>query len=1077
MIDRRTALPLLRSPPPEVPPLVARVFFVVSGIVLLGALILLVMIQSNPALRDAFRAATIAALFFAAMVGLASWRAGRGEVRAGMMIGLSSMIIAACVFAVLSQRGTQLIIFSSTGTVVLVAGVVLGFRAALAFTGICTAVLIGVYVAEMQMLFVMPTTPFPPTARFLTHLLLLSLGLLFAWMLARIVHAAISEAKTKETRFRALLGIVADWYWEQDERFRFTRMVPLSDRPSAPFGADVLGRTRWELPEFDLTEAQWQAHRAQLEGHQSFRDLITLRPDRDGRRSYTSTSGEPVFDEHGAFRGYWGIGRNVTSEVEAQREIESSERRFRDLFMRALSAFVIHRHCRVVLANDAAAALFGFAGGKEMVGHDMLALNHPSSREFSAARIAAMEGMPVGGSVPTAEIRMQRRDGRELIVQATVARIEQPDGPANLSTYVDITERKRAEAALRRSEAMLSSLFLTSPDFLIVSDLETGRYELVNDGFTRLTGFAREEAIGRSSVELGIWDDPRERVNLVQAVRRDGVVRDMPVTLRTKDGRLILTLISAASFVFEGRSHLAATARDITQSERARLQYEAIFRTASVGIAFTRDRAFQHVNPRFAEMFGWSADALTGQPGAVVWPGAAAYAEVGQRYGPPLGRGESVSFEARMRRRDDSEFWARVQARAVDPRDPMHGGTIWIVEDNTARREYERALAEAKDAAEVANRAKSDFLANMSHELRTPLNGVLGLARLALAPQISAREQRNYVDRILDSAETLAAIISDVLDLSKIEAGKLEIDRTTFDLAELLDGLHGTYHDLMANKGLGFEVQIASDVPRFVTGDPLRTRQIIVNFVSNALKFTERGRVEIKVSRGDEGDLTFAVSDTGIGIDAATLARLFSPFTQADTSITRRHGGSGLGLSICRELARLMGGEVEVQSTPGVGSTFIAHLPLPAAAPPLPSSGTAHDGADLEGLRVLLVEDNATNLLIAETLLCQWGAEVKSVTDGRQAVDAVLEAGAAFDIVLMDVQMPVMSGYDATVEIRKRFDKDALPIIALTAAALVSEQEICLAVGMNGIVTKPFDAARLREVVLRATAHGRAQRA
>jgi signal transduction histidine kinase/ActR/RegA family two-component response regulator len=432
----------------------------------------------------------------------------------------------------------------------------------------------------------------------------------------------------------------------------------------------------------------------------------------------------------------------------------------------------------------------------------------------------------------------------------------------------------------------------------------------------------------------------------------------------------------------------------------------------------------------------------------------------------PLG-GSVPTLELRMQRRDSKELFVQASVVRIEQADGLASLSMYF--DVTEQRAAAAALAAAKEEAEAASRAKTAFLANTSHEIRTPLNGLQGLARLALDPGVDSTQQREYLIRIGDCASSLTSIISDILDLSKVEAGKLALENATFDLHAAVDAVGASYRALAAEKGLHFDSDIGADVPRYVRGDPLRTRQILSNFISNAIKFTERGRVAVEVKRRPAGTIRFAIADTGIGIDAATQAKLFTPFTQADVSTTRRFGGTGLGLSICRELAELMGGTVGVDSRPGAGSRFWADLPLPevaapvAAAPPGPCRA---DAAQLAGARVLLVEDNPVNMLIAKTFLDQWSVQVEQATDGRQAVDAVRRAGGRFDAVLMDVHMPVMSGREATVELRKQYSKDELPIIALTAAALSSEQEQSLAIGMNAFIAKPFDAERLRGVLL-----------
>jgi PAS domain S-box-containing protein len=520
--------------------------------------------------------------------------------------------------------------------------------------------------------------------------------------------------------------------------------------------------------------------------------------------------------------------------------------------------------------------------------------------------------------------------------------------------------------------------------------------------------------------------------------------------------------------MMDRRDYLVINARDVTLTERERLEREAILHTASIGIALTRDQRFVLANPCLERLCGWPEGTLAGQPGRVVWGSDEEYAKVGAMLAPRLAHGEVVEFETPIHRRDGSSFLARLTVNPIDPLRPRDGGTVWIVEDVTGQRQAEAALARARDEAEAANRAKSAFLANTSHELRTPLNGMIGLARLARDPTIDEARRRQYLDQIGDSAQSLAAIISDILDLSKIESGKLALETAAFDLDALLRTLQLGYTMLADAHGLTLALEVAPGAGGHVLGDALRVRQILSNFLSNALKFTEHGGIRLQVTRVDASALRFEVHDTGMGIDDATMARLFRPFTQADESTTRRFGGTGLGLSICRELARLMGGRVGADSTPGQGSCFWAILPLPAAeAPP---QVHADEMPEVRGARVLMVEDNAVNMLIAVAMLEQWGVSVEQAADGLQAIEAVARAraqGQPFDAVLMDVQMPQMSGYEATRALRAQPGGENLPVIALTAAALVTERDAALAAGMNDFLTKPIDSDRLRATLAR----------
>ncbi len=638
-------------------------------------------------------------------------------------------------------------------------------------------------------------------------------------------------------------------------------------------------------------------------------------------------------------------------------------------------------------------------------------------------------------------------------------------------TARDVSDEVAAEQALRQSQAMLSLLFANSPDCITLTELNSGKYKLVNGGFTRLMGYTLDEVVGRTSLELGVWDSTGERERFAADLRRTGAVSARRCVFVTRGGARVVMQVSASRCTIDGEDCVIINARDVTDSERTRMEYAAILERASVGIAFTRERIFATANPCFERMFGWEPGQLTGQSGRVVWPSETDYAAVGRTAGPLLAAGQPVEMEREMRRRDGSVFWCRMLAQALDPNDARGSGTIWIAEDVTERRNAEHALAAARDAAEAASRAKSAFLANTSHEIRTPLNGLLGMARLALQPGVDDARRAQYLTHILDSAQNLAGIISDILDLSKVEAGRVDLEHLPFGLLDMLKSLHQAYQSLAEAKGLALSLELDDALPSHVSGDPLRVRQVLGNFITNALKFTERGEVKIEARCSTAGRIRLAVSDTGPGIPADVQARLFVPFSQADESTTRRFGGTGLGLSICRELAQLMGGEVGLHSTPGVGSTFWAELPLAdAVVAPAPhgAAGAAHDA--LRGIRALVAEDNPVNMLITVALLEQWGVEVTQAPDGRAAVAAVHEAarsGRPFDVVLMDMHMPQMSGEAASRALREHFDADQLPIIALTAAALVSERDEALQAGMCGFLTKPIDPDLMRRTLTR----------
>ena len=392
-------------------------------------------------------------------------------------------------------------------------------------------------------------------------------------------------------------------------------------------------------------------------------------------------------------------------------------------------------------------------------------------------------------------------------------RIDTPTGPAVLSIFIDDTERLAAEEALRRSEGLLSHVVATSPDVITLTDLETGRYVMVNASFERLSGWRADEVVGRTSLDMGIWADPAERRAFIAEVKARGLATDLPMRFVARDGHDIPLRVSAARFAMEGHDYLVISGRDVSTTQREQLERDAILANASVGIAVTQHRRFVLSNPHFDQLYGWAPGELLGQPGSVVWAGDEDYAALGREVGPTLARGEAIAFQRQARRKDGSSFLAFVRGRAVDPRRPAEGGTVWIIEDITERHAAQQALAAARAAAEAANRAKSAFLANTSHELRTPLNGMIGLARLAQDTRTAEAQRRQYLDQIVESAQSLAGIISDILDLSKIEAGRLQLETTSFDLGALLRTLQRTYSTLAEARGLTLTLQTPPALP------------------------------------------------------------------------------------------------------------------------------------------------------------------------------------------------------------------------------------------------------------------------
>ncbi|BCU07886.1 response regulator [Allochromatium tepidum] len=485
------------------------------------------------------------------------------------------------------------------------------------------------------------------------------------------------------------------------------------------------------------------------------------------------------------------------------------------------------------------------------------------------------------------------------------------------------------------------------------------------------------------------------------------------------------------------------------------------------------------VNPAACTMLGYSAEQMLGRSShdLVHYKHADGRPYAGEDC--PL---HSTLLHGEVRRGDDEVFWradgtpmpVSYSSHPIRREGEIVGAVVSFIDISTqkqAEAAREAALAEAERLA----RLKSEFLANMSHEIRTPLNAVLGFAQLGVR-ETDPDKVRAFFRRILDSGQLLLGIINDILDFSKIETGKLAINDAEVDLRAVIERSMDLLNTRAKDKGLRFSVEEAPDLPATFMGDDLRLSQVLVNLLSNAVKFTDRGAVTFGIRR-EEGRLVFSVEDTGIGMREDYLANLFQPFEQADGSITRRYGGSGLGLAISKRLVELMGGEIRAWSRFGEGTRFEVRLPLieprgvigPRRLTPERPPPTA-TGARLRGIRLLTAEDNPANRLVLEEMLRAEGCDLTQVEDGRQAVDCVEREGpTAFDLVLMDIQMPVMDGLEATQRIHQFAPE--LPVVGLTAHALNSERHLCLQAGMVDHIAKPVDIEQLVETIVRHVRH------
>ncbi|HET6433798.1 PAS domain S-box protein [Dyella sp.] len=649
------------------------------------------------------------------------------------------------------------------------------------------------------------------------------------------------------------------------------------------------------------------------------------------------------------------------------------------------------------------------------------------------------------------------------------------------------TRRTRRELAAALSEGARALLVEThSADAIIGTDAQ-GRVLRWNPAATALYGYTEAQMLGH---DLSALRPPDQEDETAALLARPGDKSALTFeTLRLhRDGHLMHVSITAVpeldahgqlvgvtKFVRDISARVEA-ARQLKQSEaRARRMYES---TPAMLHSVDREGRIIAVSDQWLAKLGYERSEVIGKLAPdLLMPESRerALREVLPRL---FAEGRVSDVEYQVRTRDHRVLDVLLSGVVDRPGDGRPATSLTIMQDVSAQREADRRLREATARAEAANQAKSQFLANMSHEIRTPMNAVIGLSYLLERSPLDA-QQADTVAKIKLAGKSLLAIINDVLDLSKIEAAEMHLERSPFSTGTLLSELTALTRVQTDAKGIAFVLDAPDDLPAVLEGDATRLRQVLTNLLSNAVKFTAHGAVHLGVRHctTPEGRvrLHFSVRDTGVGVAPENLARLFNPFVQADTSTTRRFGGTGLGLSIVKQLVGLMGGEVDVRSTPGEGSEFTVTLELLPCAQPLQAGvdeiGPAHEGARLASARVLVVDDSPINLEVAQRILELEGAHVVIASNGQEAVDLLLESPHAFDVVLMDVQMPVVDGHDATRRIRSGLGLTALPVIALTAGISSGEHQRALAAGMNDMLIKPFDPRALVQCIYRHAPH------
>ncbi|WP_271008217.1 response regulator [Paucibacter sp. B51] len=674
-------------------------------------------------------------------------------------------------------------------------------------------------------------------------------------------------------------------------------------------------------------------------------------------------------------------------------------------------------------------------------------------------------------------------------------------------SFNTMTERIReARQELEDGRARLAAIFNTAMDAIITVDAEH-RITLCNAAAARMFRCEEHELIGLAIDELlperfraghgaqmdafaisGQSARAMGRLTVVYARRFDGqeFPADASISHMTVKGERLFTVIlrdvterqraedeirafntELEGLVAQRTARLQETAAAL-EAEQSRLrlasqELEAIFETASVGIVLVSERRMLRCNRRFEEIFAWEPGELIGQSTRALYASEDDFEHSGREVYQALAADSLHHYEIQMVRKDGQLFWARIAGKRFSLGDGREG-VLAIFEDVSAEHASAEALRQAKEQAELANSAKSTFLANMSHEIRTPMNAIIGMTHLVLKTELDSK-QRDYLGKIQLSSHHLLGILNDILDYSKIEANKLNLERIEFQLSAVLSNFANLIAEKAANKGLELIFDVARDVPDQLVGDPLRLGQVLINYGNNAVKFTARGEVAVQVRKlresSDEVLLRFEVRDTGIGMTPAQIGGLFQSFQQADSSISRQFGGTGLGLAIVRKLVDMMGGEVGVESEPGQGSTFWFTTVLSKGQQALPLEASP---VDLQGRRVLVVDDNDSARTVLREVLDGFGLQVDAVASGGEALAAVAAAedqAQPYEVVMLDWQMPGLDGLETGRRMRAEQRGRAPHLMLVTGFGREEVLQQARKERFDAVIVKPINASVL----------------
>ena len=883
---------------------------------------------------------------------------------------------------------------------------------------------------------------------------------------------------------RALLDSLPDVAWLKDAKGRLIAVNLAFSKRYGIAAEAAVGKTDFDIYPRDKAAKLRQEDTEVM----SSRSLIRYESSQefDGRSCWVEVVKAPIFDAGGSVIGTVGTSRDISARKVAERNMQESERRFR--MLAEMSSDWYWEQDPELRFTSIATRSNNVLDFKVVIGKRRweTATEDVTAEQWRAHRATLEAHLPFHDFDYTSVQPNGTR--RRFSISGKPVYDENGKFAGYRGVGSDITERVAAEAELRLAKERLELALEGSRVALWDTNIETGEVYL-SEAWARMLGLPPGETRTTTNelMALAHPDDLPEAKQLsLETLRGKRDDYSVEHRVRAADGswRWIISRGRVSARDAKGKAlRMSGTNLDITErkamEDSLRLalnRSEVLLQTTPTAIALVRDRVIVRCNPAMERLFGAEPAALVGCSTRVLFATDDEWQAASEKSYAPIAHGETYTGEFEFTRSSGERFWALTAGRQIEPGSPE---MLFAYTDVTAQQNLARALATARELADAANQAKSSFLATMSHEIRTPMNGVLGMLELLEFTNLDS-EQRQTLTLARESAVALLRLIDDILDFSKIEAGQLEIRPEPVSLSALAKRAATVYIDLASRKGLLLECHIDPRIAQAHIADGLRVTQILNNLLSNAIKFTFRGKVSLAVESAERGSqeelVRLRVTDTGIGIPPEHQGRLFQPFVQADSNTTRNFGGSGLGLSICRRLAEMMGGTISMQSEPGIGTTMTVLLRLPIADAVLIDSrdtarreqavapGESGKPAGPSGVRILIADDHPVNLTLIQRQLALLGYQTDTACDGFEALEK-WKTGC-YALLLTDCHMPHMDGYQLAREIR-RIEAESgaakpIPIVACTANVLASDTALCFEAGMSDYLPKPITLPALK---------------